>query len=340
MWRSSSLTCDAADGFRRDLHRWRQLVTPAWLQALVAQQPVIACPAGDWRLLEIGFGDHAVFLQGHIPGAGYIDTTALEQGPLWNKVADEALLALLLKHGIGADTTVVLYSRKLLPAARAAHLMLYAGVGDVRLLDGGLSAWNAQGLPLAQGLPRAPDAAKDFGAVFPGRPAYMADMHQIRRHVAAADACLVSIRTWNEFIGRTSGYSYIPERGDIPGSVWGRTGGDDDVNSISEFHDQDGRMRTAADIRSIWLGKGIHGEQQTVFYCGTGWRASLAFFYAWLMDWPRICVYDGGWAEWSDDAANPVICRESAACEAFMHALDAPSRNHAFLKGDGAESPL
>jgi hypothetical protein len=37
-----------------------------------------------------------------------------------------------------------------------------------------------------------------------------------------------------------------------------------------------------------------------------GWRASLAFFYAWLMDWERIAVYDGGWCEWSRDGGNPV----------------------------------
>jgi rhodanese-related sulfurtransferase len=36
-----------------------------------------------------------------------------------------------------------------------------------------------------------------------------------------------------------------------------------------------------------------------VFYCGTGWRASLAFFYAWLMGWEQIAVFDGGWFEWS-----------------------------------------
>ncbi|MEJ2247847.1 MAG: rhodanese-like domain-containing protein, partial [Acidobacteriota bacterium] len=42
------------------------------------------------------------------------------------------------------------------------------------------------------------------------------------------------------------------------------------------------------------------------FYCGTGWRASEAFFYAYLMGWERISVYDGGWFEWSLDARNPV----------------------------------
>lgn len=38
--------------------------------------------------------------------------------------------------------TVVLYGRTTLAAARAAHLMLYAGVRDVRLLDGGWCEWS------------------------------------------------------------------------------------------------------------------------------------------------------------------------------------------------------
>ena len=78
---------------------------------------------------------------------------------------------------------------------------------------------------------------------------------------------------------------------------------------MTEFHHHDGRMKPAADICRMWGAAGIHAGQHTVFYCGTGWRASLAFFYAWLMDWQRIGVYDGGWCEWSGDAGNPVVRR-------------------------------
>ena len=53
----------------------------------------------------------------------------------------------------------------------------------------------------------------------------------------------------------------------------------------------------------------IRPDQQTVFYCGTGWRASLACFDAWLMNWQRIGVYDGRWCEWSADPASPVVRR-------------------------------
>jgi thiosulfate/3-mercaptopyruvate sulfurtransferase len=63
----------------------------------------------------------------------------------------------------------------------------------------------------------------------------------------------------------------------------------------------------------MWAARGIHPGRQAVFYCGTGWRASLAFFYAWLMGWERIGVYDGGWCEWSRDADNPVVCRARMA---------------------------
>ena len=36
----------------------------------------------------------------------------------------------------------------------------------------------------------------------------------------------------------------------------------------------------------------------------SGWRASLAFFYAWVMGWQGIAVYDGGWFEWSGDGGH------------------------------------
>jgi 3-mercaptopyruvate sulfurtransferase SseA len=296
-------------GFRADLHRWRQLVAPAWLAGLLAQAPVLAAPAGDWRLFEIGFGAFDAFLDRHIAGAAYIDTLEFESAPLWNKVADQALLELLLRHGIRHDTTVVLYGRNCLAAARAAHLMLYAGVADVRLLDGGFDAWQALALPVALGPASQYAAAADFGVHFPAHPEYLIDMHQARQLLEQGDGALVSVRTWNEFIGKTSGYSYIEAKGDIPGARWGRTHHDDDVNSMSEFHGSDGTMISSTEICRIWSATNIRPGKQTAFYCGTGWRASLAFFYAWLMNWECISVYDGGWCEWSRDPDNPVVCR-------------------------------
>jgi 3-mercaptopyruvate sulfurtransferase SseA len=298
--------------WRQDLVRWRQLVTPAWLAALAAGRAVSAAPGAGWRLLEVGCGGAPHYARGHIPGAGYLDTADLEAPPFWNKASDAALLRALLAQGIRHDSTVVLYSRGSLAAARAAQLMLYAGVADVRLLDGGFAAWERAGLPLARGAAPPHPVQRAFGAPFPLHPEYLIGSDAARALLARPDGALVSIRTWDEFVGVTSGYSYIAARGDIPGARWGRAGSGRDVDSMSDFQDAEGCMRPAAEIRALWQACGIHAGQQAAFYCGTGWRASLAFFYAWLMDWKRISVYDGGWCEWSADPANPVLCRVAA----------------------------
>nr|WP_315212535.1 rhodanese-like domain-containing protein [uncultured Duganella sp.] len=287
--------------FRTDLVRWRQLVTPGWLAALAAGAEVEAPPRPGWRLFEVGCGCAALFEHAHIPGASYIDTRAFEAEPLWNKRADDVVLGLLLSRGIRHDTTVILYGRNNLAAARLAHLLLYAGVGDVRLLDGGFAAWEAGGHACAQGPVRlaAGDAAADFGVPFPAHPEYLIGTPHARALLSAADGALVSIRSEAEFLGKVSGYSYIAARGDIPGARWGRAGADGDVNSMSAYHLADGRMKPAAEIVRQWREHGIVEGLRIGFYCGTGWRASMAFFYAWLMGWPRISVYDGGWLEWS-----------------------------------------
>ena len=283
--------------------RWQHLVAPGALAALTA---------GDVRLFEVGFGALPAFLAGHIPGAAYLDTAEMESAPLWNRVDDAALVALLLRHGVRHDSTVILYGRNNLAAARAAHLMLYAGVADVRLLDGGFHAWRAAGVPAEASPGRSYPPATSFGAAVPAHPGYLLDMDAARRLQRDEPAVLVSVRTWQEYSGHTSGYPYIDARGDIPGALWGRILNDDDINGMSEFHRVDGRMAHADDIRRLWAGAGIHPGRRAVFYCGTGWRASLAFFYAWLMGWDEIGVYDGGWCEWSRDATNPVVCRADA----------------------------
>jgi thiosulfate/3-mercaptopyruvate sulfurtransferase len=214
------------------------------------------------------------------------------------------LLHRLLAHGIRHDTTVLLYGRNTLCAARAAHLMLYAGVADVRLLDGGFEAWAAAAFSVSPGPAVAHSAASDFGAGFPAHPEYLMNTHQVRKLMRRDDGVLVSVRTWAEFIGETSGYGDSAAKGDIPGARWGRAGDDGDVNSMSAFHHPNGTMKPPAAIRAFWAAAGISPVRSTTFYCGTGWRASLAFFYAWLMNWQRISVYDGGWFEWSIDPAN------------------------------------
>ncbi len=290
---------------RPPANRWQQLVTPYWLNQLLAGKSA-APPSTGWQLFEIGNNAELAYASGHIPGASYLDTSRFERAPLWNKVTDADLLQCLLSKGITHSSCAIVYGRNNLAAARVAHLLLYAGVRDVRLLDGGLDAWTAAGLPLSCHSLAAQVPITSFGSVFPAHPEYLIDTLQAKRLLHTANAALVSIRSRAEFYGQTSGYSYIKACGEIPGARWGQAGLDGDINSMSAFQHADGRMKSAVEICRFWHEAGIHPGQHNAFYCGTGWRASLAFFYAWVMGWENISVYDGGWHEWSSDPTNPI----------------------------------
>lgn len=287
------------------LAHYEQLVYPQWLADARLGKPVDHPPSADWKLLEAGWGQPKKYLFSHIPGADYIDTMEVEQEPLWNKVPDAKLAAMLVRHGIRANTTVVLYARDVYTAARVAQIMLYAGVKDVRLLDGGWRSWADSGLPVARGWPDKVTPAPDFGAPVPAAPQLMLNTAQARALLHRADASLVSIRSWPEFIGATSGYSYIKPMGDIPGARWGHGGSDS--THMEDFHNPDGTMRAEDDISAMWQQWNITRHQHVAFYCGTGWRAAEAFMYARAMGWAHIGVYDGGWYEWSSTPANPTV---------------------------------
>ena len=80
-----------------------------------------------------------------------------------------------------------------------------------------------------------------------------------------------------------------------------------DAHHVQDFEAPDGTLRDAGEVlAALWAASGITGERHVAFYCGTGWRASLALFHAWRLGWPRASLYDPGWLEWGQDPAMPV----------------------------------
>jgi thiosulfate/3-mercaptopyruvate sulfurtransferase len=184
-------------------------------------------------------------------------------------------------------------------------ILTYAGVDDVRLLDGGYDWWVRAGNPVETIL-REPSPVADFGAVIPVRPEVIVDIEEAKEIIAdTGGAALVSVRTWREHIGAVSGYNYIGPAGRISGDVWGNCGSD--AYHMQHYRNVDNTMRAYPEITANWAEAGIVPEKWIAYYCGTGWRASETWFYAFLQDWPRIAVYDGGWFEWSQDPEkNPI----------------------------------
>ncbi len=119
------------------------------------------------------------------------------------------------------------------------------------------------------------------------------------------DGVLACVRSWDEFVGKISGYDYIQPRGRIPGSTWAALPGDE---AYRDRHCQDsaGTARLCREIEVGWREQGLTPDKKIAFYCGTGWRASEAFLFAYRMGWKDISIYDGGWLEWSAQADNPI----------------------------------
>ena len=302
------------------LPNYDKLVHIDWLRDLLAGERPEAAPAGRHLLFHVNFGVPEEYAEAHIPGAHYLDTNWLESPATWNRRSPAELDHALRSLGITADTTVILYGRDTegdanekwpgrragqIAATRAALILRYAGVDDVRLLDGGYDWWVREGNPV-ETTPRQPASVPEFGVPIPLRPELIADIEEAKSIIADRDgAALVSVRTWKEHIGRVSGYNYIGPAGRIAGDVWGNCGSD--AYHMQHYRNVDNTMRAYPEIAANWAGAGITSDKWVAFYCGTGWRASETWFYAWLQGWPRIAVYDGGWFEWSQDPiANPI----------------------------------
>ena len=302
------------------LERYHELVHPAWLGELLAGGTPEAAPAGRSLLFHVNFGAPEEYADSHLPGAFYLDTNALESPRDWNRRSPEELDAALRSLGITTDTTVILYGRDTegganekwpgrragqIAATRAALILSYCGVEDVRVLDGGYDAWVQAGGAL-ETTARFPTSVPLYGAEIPQHPELIVDLDDAKAILADRDgAALVSVRTWREHVGETSGYNYIVPAGRIAGDVWGNCG--TDAYHMQHYRNVDNTMRPYPEISANWAEAGITPDKWVAFYCGTGWRASETWFYARLQGWPRIAVYDGGWWEWSKDPdSNPV----------------------------------
>ena len=302
------------------LPKYDRLVHIDWLRQVLAGERPEAAPDGKFLLFHVNFGVPEEYAEGHIPGALYLDTNWIEDPVDWNRRSPEALEAALHGLGITHDTTVVLYGRDTegqanekwpgrragqIAATRALMILRYAGVNDVRLLDGGYDWWVRTGHPLETEL-RKPTPIASFGVQIPLRPEIIVDIDEAKEIIADPEgAALVSIRTWREHIGNVSGYNYIGPAGRIKGDVWGNCG--TDAYHMQHYRNVDNTMRAYPEIAANWADAGITADKWVAFYCGTGWRASETWFYAYLQDWPRIAVYDGGWFEWSQDPINNPI---------------------------------
>ncbi|MDA3818617.1 MAG: rhodanese-like domain-containing protein [Prolixibacteraceae bacterium] len=299
------------------LERYQNLVSAGWVKQLISGEKPDHYHNNKYVIVHAHYRNRDAYLSGHIPGAIDMDTLALEAPETWNRRSPEELKQALEAHGITADTTVIMYGKYMDPdnadefpgsaagdigAIRNAFIMLYSGVKDVRVLNGGFQSWKDEGYEISYA-DEPKQTVAEFGQQIPVHPELAVDTPEAKLILASTKAELVCVRSWREYIGEVSGYNYIEPKGRIPGAVFADCGSD--AYHMENYRNFDHTTREFHEVANSWINNGITPDKHLAFYCGTGWRGSEAWFNAWLMGWPNVSVYDGGWFEWSADPENP-----------------------------------
>ena len=269
----------------------------------MTHDPVIEPEAPELRAGDIFFLDarsgpdaRARYLAEHIAGAQHIDleTDLSEVGP---NAADGgrhplptagAFAAILARLGVSPETPVVVYDDKggQNAAARCWWMLRAVGHRSARVLNGGLDAARAAGLPMAVGEEARPDGA-----------AYEADSYllsTVDREGAAAAATdrswlLVDVRGPARYRGEEEPID--PVAGHIPGAI---------NIPLAENLDEAGRILPADELRRRYDARlGGVPPERVVFSCGSGVTACHGLLAMERAGLHGAALYVGSFSEWS-----------------------------------------
>ncbi|WP_210576906.1 sulfurtransferase [Streptomyces sp. GESEQ-4] len=241
---------------------------------------------------EPPFDGRAEYESGHLPGAVYVDldrelaSAPGERGR--HPLPDMAEFGTAMRRaGVSSSVPVVVYDGgQGWAAARAWWLLRWTGHPQVRVLDGGLPAWQG---PLETTLPVP--AEGDFQPV-PGA----VDMLDAEGAAALArSGVLLDARAGERYRGEVEPID--PVGGHIPGAVSAPT---------NENVAPDGRFLAADELRARFktLGVSEDGPEAGV-YCGSGVSAAHEVLALAVAGIPAA-LYVGSWSEWSADPSRPV----------------------------------
>lgn len=270
-------------------------VEPNWVKSVIEGKQI---QSSNYVILEASWGEASSdYKKSHIQGSLHINTDLIEEPQYWNIRTPSEIEKVMKDFGISKNTTVIIYGEPS-PAARVAITFLWAGVEEVHILDGGLKSWVDAGYETSSDIEKS-SPINDIGVIVPAHPEYIISFpEEVIEKQKNDNFKLVSIRSWDEFIGKISGYSYIERKGEPKGAVWGR----DEFDYI----DTNGKAISIEEAQKIWNEWGVTKENEISFYCGTGWRAAIPFLIAYQSGWTNISLYDGGWYVWQMDSKLPI----------------------------------
>ena len=270
-------------------------VTTEWLAAHLSE-PGLGLIDASWHLPPTGRNGAAEFRTGHIPGAVFfdIDVIADTSSGLPHMLPDPvAFSSAMRKLGLGDGMHMVVYdAHGLFAAARVWWMLRAFGVDDVRILEGGLPKWVAEGRPLEEGAPeRQPrrfTARLDHGAV--------ASLAQVREALAGGATQVVDARPADRFAGDAPEPRAGLRSGHMPGAL--------NVPFVEII--EHGELKSDAALAATLAAHGVDLARPVITTCGSGVSAAILGLAVEQAGGKIAGLYDGSWAEWGGRADCPV----------------------------------
>ena len=249
------------------------VVDVAWLQVNQSDPKLVVM---DMRKAED-------YKAGHIPGAVNVigASVYVKNGDINNEVpAADDLTDVLQAAGLKADSRVIVVESdggRFAWATRVGWTLLYAGLQNVAILDGGYAAWTKTGRAVQTDRPSVP--AGDF--VVKWVPGYFADKAYL---LAAKNAQIIDTRAYDTYFGVTK-QAFVAQFGHFPGA-W--------PLPSNWILNAEGLVKPAAELGVIATKLGLDPRIETIAYCDSGVLATTWWWvFSEVLGWPNVRSFDG-----------------------------------------------
>ncbi len=263
-------------------------------------------PGQDPKLVIIDVGKPKLhyIAQGHIPGAFNIWRENYESPEKLFGVRGENMMAMdefqafLRQYGIDNDSQVVFYDHKY-DATRLWWACKLYGL-DVRVLDGGFTAWKAAGYEVDRlSSPDKPSTPGNLVFSGPGSlPTLRVDVDAVWKCKDNAMWDLWDIRKMEEITGET-----------VRAKRMGKIEWQVALVKWSEFHRDNKTWKDATELQEMLDGFGFEPSHHHVFFCQSGVRTTQALFSLYLMGYPleHLHNFDSSWIFWGNSPTTPIV---------------------------------